>query len=80
MTKTITLRLSDEEYELILTYAKREHRPISNFMMHATIVQIKESQFVDSIEMAQILSDEKLKNNLRIGHENAKNKKGKFVE
>ena len=57
MTKTITLRLSEEEYEQIAVSAEGEHRPISNFITHIVISNLKESRYVDSIEMAQIHSD-----------------------
>ena len=71
MSKTITLRLSDEEYEQIAVSAESEHRPISNFITHVVIKNLKESHYVDSIEMAQINSDEKLLKKLKRGHREA---------
>jgi len=71
MSKTITVRLSDEEYEQISTCAENEHRPISNFISHAVLEKIKESAYVDSVEMAQIQSDQKLVKKLKRGHKQA---------
>ena len=34
MSKTITIRLSDEEYEMVVYLAKKERRPISNLITH----------------------------------------------
>ena len=79
MSKIVTIRLSDEEYKEISNVAKKEHRPISNFITSATLRQIEESFYVDPVEMAQIKSDKKLMKKLKTGHSNAKSKKGNFV-
>ena len=71
MSRTITLRLSDQEYEQIALSAENEHRPISNFITHVVIKNLKESYYADSIEMAQINSDEKLLKKLKRGHQEA---------
>ena len=72
MTKTITLRLSEAEYEKIAHSAQKEHRPISNFITHTILNTIAESFHVDSIEMAQIHNDDRLLKKLRRGHKEAK--------
>ena len=79
MSKTITLRLSDEEYRKVLMSAQKEHRPISNFITHIVLHSIEEAFFVDPIEMAQIHADEKLQKSLKAGHAHAAQRKGKFV-
>ena len=79
MSKVVTLRLSEEEYEKISAAADIEHRPISNFITATLIKDIEESYFVDSIEMAQIMSDKGLLGKLRAVHKDAKAGKGKFV-
>ena len=79
MSKTVTLRLSEQEYGRILNSAQKEHRPISNFITHVVLDSIEHSFYADSIEMAQIQSDEKLLRNLKSGHKDAKEKRGKFV-
>jgi uncharacterized protein (DUF1778 family) len=78
MSKTITLRLSDEEYEQIALSAEHEHRPISNFITHIVVKNLKESQYADSIEMAQINSDEKLIKKLKRGHKEAREIREKY--
>jgi len=79
MSKVITLRLSDEEYEKIAASAKIEHRPISNFITSRVLKEIEESCYVDPIEMAQINSDKRLIEKLHAGHNDAKRRRGKLV-
>lgn len=79
MSKVVTLRLSEEEYKEISAVAEIEHRPISNFITTRVIEDIKESYYVDPIEMAQIKSDKKLLKKLEAGHRHAKKMKGRFV-
>ena len=80
MSKTVTLRLSDEEYSTIVVTAKNEHRPISNFITYAVMRKIRESRFVNSTEMEQIGTDKDLMKSLRTGHNDAKRRKGEFVK
>ena len=80
MTKTITIRLSEEEYNRISLSAKTEHRPISNFITHAVLDKIEREYYVDSVEMAQINSDERLKAKLKKGHKDAASKDGQFID
>ncbi len=79
MSKTITLRLSEEEYEKISSASEIEHRPISNFITARVLEDIEESYYVDPIEMAQIKSDKKLLKRLATGHRHTKKMKGRFV-
>jgi uncharacterized protein (DUF1778 family) len=79
MSKVITLRLSEEEYERISTTAHVEHRPISNFITAAVLSRIDESYYTDAVETAQIHSDKRLLAKLKAGHADAKKLKGKFV-
>jgi len=80
MSKVVTLRLSEEEYKRIAAAAKIEHRPISNFITAKVIKDIEESYYVDPIEMAQIKSDKDLIGKLKIGHRDAEEMKGRFIE
>jgi len=80
MSKVITLRLSEEEYNEISIAAKIEHRPISNLITSIVMRNIEEFYFADPIEMAQIRSDKKLSERLKAGHRDVKNMKGRFVE
>ena len=79
MSKVLTLRLSEEEYELIAQTARMEHRPISNFITAVVLNKIDESFCTDSIETAQILSDKRLLQKLKAGHADAQKLKGKFI-
>ncbi len=80
MSKVITLRLSEEEYRDISAVAKTEHRAISNLITTIVMKDIKESYFVEPVEMAQIKSDKKLIEKLKAGHRDVKSSKGRFVE
>ena len=80
MAKVVTIRLSEEEYKEILTSAESEHRPISNFIVTKVLKEIKESFYVDRIEMDQIKSDKKLLEKLKSGHNDARRMRGKFVK
>ena len=75
----VTVRLSDQEYQRIAAASRMDHRPISNFMTTMTLKKIEESDYVDSIEMAEIRSNKKLMASLKAGHRDAKRMSGKFV-
>jgi predicted transcriptional regulator len=79
MSKTVTLRLDDDIYQKIKTFADQDNRPISNFIETATLRYINEIEFVDEFEMENILQNEKLMKSLKKGHLDAKNKRGRFV-
>ena len=79
MAKVMTVRLSEEDYRKIAAAAKVERRPVSNFMTLMVIKGIEESEYVDAVEMDQILSDQSLMSKLRAGHRDAKRRKGKLV-
>lgn len=79
MSKVITLRLSEEEYKKIAATAEIEHRPISNFITTMVLRDIEESYYVDPVEMAQINSDKRLLEKLKLGYLHAKKRKGKLV-
>ena len=79
MSKVVTLRLSDEEYRRISFTAKTEHRPLSNFITYVVIRQIEESSYTDSVETAQIFSDDRLVARLKKGHQDARRLRGRFA-
>ena len=80
MGKTITLRLSDEVYQAFVEAARAQNRPLSNLIETAALAKIREQQFVDDAEMAEILANEKLIKRIRKGSRDAKARKGQFVE
>lgn len=79
MSKVVTIRLSNEDYEKIMASALSDHRPISNFITHKVMRGIEESYYADRIEMSQILADKKLTEKLKRGHREAKKMRGKIV-
>ena len=67
MSKTVTLRLKEEVYNAFMEAAKAENRSLSNLIETAALNKIREQQFVDDVEMAEILADQKLMNRLEVG-------------
>ena len=65
MSKTVTIRLDDDTYQLIRQAAQGQMRSISNFIEYATISYIAEEASVSDQEMAEILSDEELVSSLK---------------
>ena len=80
MSKTVTLRLKDEIYNAFLEAAQAENRPLSNLIETAALNKIREQQFVDDVEMAEILADRDLLKRIQKGSREVKLRKGRFVE
>jgi predicted transcriptional regulator len=80
MPKTITIRLKDDIYRLFAEAAQADNRTISNLIETAALNKVREQQFVDDAEMAEIVSDNNLLARIRQGSEEAANRKGQFVE
>lgn len=80
MSKTVTLRLSDDTYKMFKKIAERDNRPISNFIETAVSRFIEQNQFVDEFEMEEIRNNIELNKNLKAGLGDMKNKRGRFVE
>lgn len=80
MSKTVTLRLKDKTYQVFLEAAKAENRPLSNLIETAAMHRIREQQFADDVEMAEIMADKNLVTRIKKGSEQARMKKGRFVD
>ena len=80
MHKTITLRLKDDVYKIFAETAKAENRSLSNLIETAALKNIREQQFIDDIEMAEIFSNDDLLKRLKEGSLEARQLKGRFVE
>ena len=80
MSKTVTLRLDEEAYAELREAAAAERRPLSNLIETAALARIREAQFVDDAEMAEILDNEALVRRLRAGSRQARRREGRFVE
>ncbi|MBI5378838.1 MAG: CopG family transcriptional regulator [Nitrospirae bacterium] len=76
MPKTLTLRINEETYRSFAKMAKAENRSLANFIETAVKAHILETVFVDDIEMAEIMADERLIERLRRGSRDARRKRG----
>lgn len=79
MSKTITIRIDDETYNLIKTAADGERRSISNFIEYATMTFLTEESFVSDNEMDEILKNKKLLRNLQQGRKEIEEGKYRIV-
>ena len=79
MPKTVTLRIDDETYKAFLKRAKSENRSLANFIESAVKSHVKEQEFSDDSEMADILANDRLVQRLRKGSAQAKQKKGRLI-
>ena len=80
MSKTVTIRLSEEEYLLFAKAAEAVKRPISNLINYLAQRKLEEDLFVDPIEMDEILRNSKLVESLKKGSKDARLRKGVFVD
>ncbi len=79
MHKTVTLRLKEDVYKIFAEVAKAENRSLSNFIETAALRNIREQQFVDDAELAEIFSNTDLIKRLKEGSAEAQQLKGRFV-
>jgi hypothetical protein len=79
MTKTVTLRLDEAVYDELREAAEAERRPLSNLIETAALAKVREAQFVDDAEMAEIVGNEDLMRRLKAGSRQARKRKGRFV-
>ncbi len=79
MSKTVTLRLNENNYKLFRSHAESDNRPLSNFIETTTLRYIEEHQFVDDFELAEIKSNQELIKSLKRGAKDAKSGKGRFI-
>ena len=80
MARTITLRLGENAYEELREAAAAERRPLSNLIETAALARIREAQFVDDAETAEILDNDALVSRLKTGSRQARSGKGRFVD
>ncbi|MGZ5468669.1 MAG: DUF6290 family protein [Candidatus Aminicenantales bacterium] len=80
MSRTITLRVSEDHYDAFKKYAEQDNRKISNAIETLALKQLESAQFVEGIEMEGILADKDLVARIAKGGKQAKAKKGRFVE
>ena len=80
MSKTVTLRLKDEVYAVLLEAARAENRPLSNLIETAAVSKVYEQQFADDVELAEIIENEDLMKRISAGSRDAKSRRGRFVD
>ena len=80
MSKSVTLQLGEDVYEELREAAAAERRPLANLIETAALARIREAQFVDDAETAEILGDEALVRRLKVGSRQARRREGHFVE
>lgn len=80
MSKTVTLRLSDEAYSKIKSYADSDNRSLSNCVETLALRYIAEHEYADEFEMAEFNQNVDLKESLKRAHKDAKAEKGSFVK
>ena len=67
MSKTITLRISEDHYEAFKKYAQQDNRNISNAIETLALKQLESAQFADGLEMEAILADKGLLARIKAG-------------
>ncbi|MCZ6704094.1 MAG: CopG family transcriptional regulator [Ignavibacteria bacterium] len=80
MTKTVTLRMDEDIYNILKSAASDEKRTISNFIEYAALNYLSSSSYISDNEMNEILNDNNLKDGLRKGMDDVKNGNYEIVE
>jgi len=78
MSKTITLRLSEETYRIFSDYAAADNRPISNLIETAAKKHLQECSFTSLDEMSGIHADRALVSRMKAGSTAARKRQGRF--
>ncbi len=79
MTKTVTLRLNEEIYQLFRRLAEEDNRALSNFIETATLRYIEEQEYVDEFEMEEIRNNKSLNESIKRALKDVASKKGRFI-
>ena len=79
MSKTVTIRLDEDKYELFKKFAEMDNRAISNFIETATYRYIEQISYADEFEMSEINSNEDLQKSLQRGRDDVKNNRRRSV-
>lgn len=80
MSKTITIRLDEETYDMIKSAAEGQMRSISNFVEYATVSYLTEEAFASEEEMEEIMSDTELVQALKKARPDIRSKRYTIVE
>ncbi len=80
MSKTVTLRLNENIYDLFRAMAESDNRTLSNFIETSALRYIEQHEYVDDYEMDEIRENQQLNRSLKRAIKDMKSQKGKFVE
>jgi hypothetical protein len=80
MSKTITLRISEDHYEAFKKYAQMDNRKISNAIETLALKQLEIIQSRRDNDLEEVLTNEELRARLLTGIKQAKEKRGRFVK
>ncbi len=78
MSKTVTLRLNENIYELFRSLAESDNRTLSNFIETSALRYIEEHEY--DYEMDEIRENQQLNRSLKRALKDMKSQKGNFVE
>jgi len=76
MTKTVTLRMDEEIYNILKSAANGEKRTLSNFIEYAALNYLSSNSYVSDSEMDEIMNDKNLMDGLKKGMDDVN--KGKY--
>lgn len=79
MSKTITLKINEELYQILKKHAENENRSLTNFIETATLKYIDQIEFVDEFEMEEINQNSDLKERIKNGSGDRKELRGNFA-
>lgn len=80
MSRTVTIRLKNNIYEMFRKLAEDDNRTLSNFIETSVLRFIDSSEYLDEYEMAEINTNNSLNHSIKRGLQDAKLKKGRFVK
>ncbi len=79
MSKTVTLRLDDQVYQMFKNLAKDDNRSLSNFIETAALNFVEEHDIIDEFEMEEIRNNTILNKSIQNGLSDAESGQGRFV-
>ncbi|MDD5569322.1 MAG: CopG family transcriptional regulator [Candidatus Pacebacteria bacterium] len=79
MSKTITMRVDDDIYQMFKKAAHGARRTISNFLEYATISYLSQETYISDSEMKEITKDKDLMKSLKLGEKEIKEGSYKIV-
>jgi hypothetical protein len=80
MSKTVTLRLNENVYELFRSMAENDNRTLSNFIETSALRYIEENEYADEYEMDEIRKNASLNKSLKRALKDMKSNKGRFID